>query len=364
MNGLLLTTLLLTAPPDTLELRRADDLVRAMHARHAPHWISSMTFVQRTTYPDRPAETWYEAMRMPGMLRIDIAPIDSGRAMIFRNDSLYLFRNGALERSLSYVHPLMVLGSDVYTLPPERTIAKLRTLKIDLARMTTGRWNDRPVYIVGASTTADTASPQFWVDRERLQTVRILQPSPGTPPKVTDFRYTAFMPVGKTWIETEMAFLRDGAEFQRESYQDVRPNAPVDAALFEVDRYRPPAWVSPVEQALRGAFQVAEETWNRADLAGHVAMYADSATFMTGRGPIVGRDRIAEVLRRGLWTDGKPNQQLAFHDLVVRPLGADHAMVTGRFVLAGGGKAEQTGRFSTVWRRTPAGWRMIHDHSS
>ena len=362
MLAFLISAALLSGPADTVEYRRPDELVRAMHARHAPHWIRSMTFVQKTTFPDRPSETWYEAALMPGMLRIDVAPLDSGRAMVFRNDSLYVFRNGALTRSLPYVHPLMVLGSDIYALPPARTLEKLKSLGFDLSKLAKGTWNDRPAYIVGAAA-GDTTSPQFWVDRERLQVVRILQPSPQKPSDITDFRYTAFMPVGKTWVETEMAFVRGGKEFQREIYQDVRVNVPIDSALFAVDRYRRPAWVSDTDQALRRAFQTAENTWNAADLAGHVAMYADSATFMTGRGPLTGKGRIEDVLRRSFWVDGKPTQQLEFRDLVVRPLGNDNALVTGQFILSGGGKPNATGRFSTVWQRTAAGWRMIHDHS-
>ena len=105
---------------------------------------------------------------MPGMLRIDITPIDSGRAMVFRNDSLYIFRNGTLARALPYVHPLMVLGSDIYSLPPARTLDKLRTLRFDLSKLSRATWNDRAVYVVGAAT-GDTTSAQFWVDRERLQ---------------------------------------------------------------------------------------------------------------------------------------------------------------------------------------------------
>jgi len=47
----------------------------------------------------------------------------------------------------------------------------------------------------------------------------------------------------------------------------------------------------------------------------------------------------------------------------MRMLGRDDALVTGEFVLTGAGHADRTGWFTTVWTRTPQGWRMIHDHS-
>jgi beta-aspartyl-peptidase (threonine type) len=110
--------------------------------------------------------------------------------------------------------------------------------------------------------------------------------------------------------------------------------------------------------------QASAEAWNRGDMAGHVAIYTDSASMMTSRGPMFGRDSIANGLARSFWKDGKPTQQLRFEDLVVRPLGADYALVTGAFILSGGEKAETRGRYTLVWRRTPDGWRLIHDHSS
>lgn len=104
--------------------------------------------------------------------------------------------------------------------------------------------------------------------------------------------------------------------------------------------------------------------WNRGDLAGHVAMYADSAAFMTGRGPIYGRQTTADALERSFFRDGRPLQQLRFENVTVQMLGDAHAMVVGRFVLSGGGMDERSGWYTTVWERRPEGWRIIHDHSS
>jgi uncharacterized protein (TIGR02246 family) len=118
------------------------------------------------------------------------------------------------------------------------------------------------------------------------------------------------------------------------------------------------------EAEVRDKLHSTADAWNHADLAGHVAPYADSAAFMTGRGPMIGRDKIEASLRRGFWRDGKPLQTLRYEHVSVRALGRDHALVTGRFVLTGGGRADATGWFTLVWERGPQGWREIHDHSS
>jgi ketosteroid isomerase-like protein len=62
--------------------------------------------------------------------------------------------------------------------------------------------------------------------------------------------------------------------------------------------------------------------------------------------------------------NGKPIQQLRFTELAVRPLAADAALATARWTLSGGGKPDQTGWFTLVLLRSPAGWRVVHDHSS
>ncbi len=135
----------------------------------------------------------------------------------------------------------------------------------------------------------------------------------------------------------------------------------------------PPLLTAPVpgprlpqtaEAEVRRKLQSTADAWNRADLAGHVAPYADSAAFMTGRGPMIGRDKIEASLRRGFWRDGKPLQTLRYEHVSVRALGRDHALVTGRFVLTGGGRDDASGWFTLVWERGPKGWREIHDHSS
>ncbi|HXI21846.1 MAG TPA: nuclear transport factor 2 family protein [Gemmatimonadales bacterium] len=121
--------------------------------------------------------------------------------------------------------------------------------------------------------------------------------------------------------------------------------------------------LAATDQAIQSAMRASAEAWNRGDIDGHVAMYTDSATMMTRNGPITGRGTIEGLLARAFWRDGKPLQQLSFDDLVVRPLGRDYALLTGKFTLSGGGKPDVSGRYSLVWERTPAGWRIIHDHS-
>jgi ketosteroid isomerase-like protein len=118
------------------------------------------------------------------------------------------------------------------------------------------------------------------------------------------------------------------------------------------------------EREIQTLLNESAESWNRGDLDGHLADNADSISFMTRNGPIVGKTKTADALRRSFFKDGEPLQQLRFEQVTIRRLGKDYALVVGRFILDGGGQPEQSGWFSTIWERQVAGWRVIHDHSS
>lgn len=104
--------------------------------------------------------------------------------------------------------------------------------------------------------------------------------------------------------------------------------------------------------------------FNRGDLAGHLAIYDEGVTFMTKDGPHPGVTPIEKAFREKYFRDGKPIQQLRFERLALHQLAPDAALATARWVLSGGDTAEQSGWFTVVWLRTPAGWRVVHDHSS
>ena len=221
------------------------DVVRLMQSRYATRWYKTATFVQTTTHPDGSVETWYEAMSLPGSLRIDIAPLSARSVLLFRNDSIYRYLDGELKFGRALVHPLMLLGFDVYGQPAEKTIASLATLGYDLSKVHAGTWQGRAVWIVGAAP-GDTTARQFWIDQERLVFVRSLGPHPQKPDVLTEVQFNKYVVLGKGWIETEVLFLENGKVTTTEAYHDVRadPVPALDPAIFLPGSYVAPGWVS------------------------------------------------------------------------------------------------------------------------
>jgi uncharacterized protein (TIGR02246 family) len=118
---------------------------------------------------------------------------------------------------------------------------------------------------------------------------------------------------------------------------------------------------------IRRLMAESETAWNRGDLETFASYYEDSpdTTFM---GKQVVRGRVAAILDRYRRTYPTPAAMgtLRFSEITVRPLGADYALVTGKFELhrtaEGGGDA--SGRYTLILHRGAKGWRIIHDHTS
>ena len=118
---------------------------------------------------------------------------------------------------------------------------------------------------------------------------------------------------------------------------------------------------------IRTILKDSEAAWNRGDLVTFASYYEDSAdtTFIGREVTRGGTKAILDRYRRGYPTPDAMGT-LTFSEILVRPLARGVALACGRYQLkrsaAGGGDA--SGRFTLILRRTHAGWKIIHDHSS
>ncbi len=229
-----------TAPREPA-LPSGSEIVARMRQAYDGKWYRTVTFVQATTRPNGDVETWYEAATVPGLLRIDIAPLDSGRALIFRSDSLYQIDHDTVAKVMPFIHPLMTLGFDVYIDPAERTISRLQGLGFDLSKVHEDTWQDRKVWVIGSESAADTTSKQFWVDQERLLFVRMLESAPNG--KLVDTRFNGYQALAGGWIETEVLFLLDGQVRGKEEYSDINAGMTFEEGLFSPAPWKKAGWI-------------------------------------------------------------------------------------------------------------------------
>ena len=211
-------------------------LLTAMHDRYAAGWYRTLTFVQRSTWykPDGTRariQTWYEAMSVPGKLRIDFDTGPGRNGAIFRSDSTYSFADDTLARAGAQRNLLLVLGFDVYAQPVAHTARVLQEEGVDLSKLHRDRFDGRPVYVVGALP-GDTTSRQFWVDADRLLFVRLIDPARDrSGPQ--DVRFNKYVPRGGGWLAEQVQVLTGGRLVYEEDYSNVTVNAALDPLLWE-----------------------------------------------------------------------------------------------------------------------------------
>jgi len=104
--------------------------------------------------------------------------------------------------------------------------------------------------------------------------------------------------------------------------------------------------------------------WNKGDVDAFLEGYwhSQELTFAGSNGIARGWDAVRARYKKN-YADRETMGQLEFSALEFRFLGADAALVLGRWHLTRA-KGDVGGVFSLVWQRFPAGWRIIHDHTS
>lgn len=124
-------------------------------------------------------------------------------------------------------------------------------------------------------------------------------------------------------------------------------------------------WQAGDRAAIQAVLDRQIAAWNRGDLAGYMDGYArtPALVFTSGGNVRRGWQEAFDHYQARYATDPGAMGTLVFHVDSIDPVGADGAVVLGRWELTGTASAGR-GVFSLVVERRPEGWRIIHDHTS
>ncbi|MBY0230669.1 MAG: SgcJ/EcaC family oxidoreductase [Gemmataceae bacterium] len=116
---------------------------------------------------------------------------------------------------------------------------------------------------------------------------------------------------------------------------------------------------------VRAMIEAQEAAWNKGDLDGFLKPYWDDdrLTFYSGDAVSKGLAKVRERYEKNYKAEGKEMGKLSFSDLSLAALSADHVVALGRWKVV---KKKETaqGLFTLIVRKTPDGWRIVHDHTS
>src|SRR5439155_13073695 len=118
------------------------------------------------------------------------------------------------------------------------------------------------------------------------------------------------------------------------------------------------------EAAIRAVLDAQRDAWNRGDIEGYMDGYDRSPNTEFVSGDRINRGWQAVLDRYKKSYDSREKMGvLTFSELEITVLSKDAALVLGRWRLKRAND-EPHGTFSLLFRKTKAGWRIVHDHSS
>lgn len=145
-----------------------------------------------------------------------------------------------------------------------------------------------------------------------------------------------------------------GCEFQRQAVGD----APAEGSE-----------AGELAREVEGMLHASAASWNGGDLDGFLDDYwrSDDLTFSGSGGVTRGWENVRRRYLESYWAPGTVRDSLRFENIEVMPLGRDHALALGRYVLfrpEDGDVEASAGHFSLVLRSMDGGWKIVHDHTS
>lgn len=214
------------------------ELLHLIKENVTSYGFDEYTFIQETIRFNkdgsvRDTTTWYEAMRFPDHFRIDFGELEEGNAVIYRNDSSYLFREGELARLRAEENELMLLEGGMYIHPVDTIAARMKRQGYDLSQFHQAQFRDEPVYVIGAAA-SDSSSKQIWIHQDKLTTMRRIDPNED---RIVEAVFDDFILKDGGWIETWVEFYLNGQLLQTERYKDINTQPKLQDLLFDPNRF-------------------------------------------------------------------------------------------------------------------------------
>jgi len=119
-----------------------------------------------------------------------------------------------------------------------------------------------------------------------------------------------------------------------------------------------------ITEAVQAVLFAQRDAWNRGDIAGYMDGYERSpkTVFVSGDSVTHGWQTVLEHYQKS-YNSREKMGELSFTDLEITPNGKDEAIVIGSWRLKRAND-EPHGKFTLIFRRTKAGWKIVHDHTS
>jgi hypothetical protein len=199
------------------------EILKTMHKKYYQAPCKNYSFSQRNTLYKNDSvignSVWHEAVQFPDKFRINFGNTEEGNYVIFKNDSVFNYRQGKLLKAKADSNSLLLLLGGMYYRDLDNVITRLKNAGFKLDVVTEREWNNELAYVIGARE-HDLSSPQFWVSKKTLRVLRIIKRVERL--DRMDMRFEAHQDWCKGYMETKVSFRRNGQLEQVEEYYDIK----------------------------------------------------------------------------------------------------------------------------------------------
>ncbi|MGN6247023.1 MAG: hypothetical protein ACTHNG_01630 [Ginsengibacter sp.] len=219
------------------KIQSGKELITKMHQLYAGKWYKSFQFKQTTERYRNDSlissQVWTEHIQFPENFRIDFGDVDSGNAVIFKNDSSYIFTNGKLMRTSYYPNDLLFLLGGIYFYPLDTAIAKFQSFGFDINKFHVTNYEGKKVYVIGADEDGEETN-QAWFDSQHFNLVRMIKYDNK---HKEDALLQKHVKLDGGFSETLVKFYLDDKLLQVEKYFDLKANVAMDPKLFDTNNF-------------------------------------------------------------------------------------------------------------------------------
>lgn len=199
------------------------DAIKQIYTAYSPEkWYRHFTFSQETKFykdgKEQKTEIWHEASSSPGKLLIKFNTKDSKDGVLFKENRVYVFKDGKEVANKPTVHELTLAAFDIYFLKPERSIYLLDSLKFDLKKVRYDKLDGKMMIVIGAEK-GDTLSNQLWYDEAHLCLRRMIF---NHGKELREVILTDYKKIKEHQVATKVIFKINNVLAMQENYFDIQ----------------------------------------------------------------------------------------------------------------------------------------------
>ena len=206
-----------------------------MHTKYKGKYCQTVQFDQRTFRYDtnhvlKDTSYWYEWISYPDKFRIDFGKKFGGNCVIFRNDSVFNYKNHKLVKKEKDENDLLLLLGGMYFRSYEEVVVRLKTTGYDLSKVSFIDHNGKSAHVIGSYDPKKENTHQIWVDTTDLKVIKLKTKL--NERDWLDIYFDGFKRSCKGFTETKVTAYKNGKLEQKEEYLNLKTSVVIPDSIF------------------------------------------------------------------------------------------------------------------------------------